>query len=595
MTATAIVEGTRVPWDEETFSDSDSEWSDDDDNSKTNRALQGSTELKQLHTRSRSIVTSLMRLTMAIREPAPSRQALRIDRSYHEPYDVQHVQAKFSNCAPYLAERLGRATSSRRQYFVYRETHCKKLSKGIETIGLEAPRTEHTDNSTEASGFGSQIPKPVDEDDETSSQTSYASSSKDTIRTPRLPQEASKGNPYECPLCFSLIAIYTTVAWKYVHLLDSSLSDLLRRHVYQDLHPYCCTFENCPTADRPYESRHAWFAHELKAHRTTFECVEGCDRNFTAESDQNLTAETMFHMHIQRSHPDLAVPAVYSVIRRTSARSPKLSDQATCKLCNDNMALRRLRKHLGQHQEQLALFALPATVEESTVDSDDSNQEGLQLRNDDQDESNDPEEIDDKAFEYRSYSDKDSSENKIARLERLILAQKAEQLKREAAAEAAAELKKRSDEDKLARLEKLILAQKDEQLKREAAAEAARKAAADAADAEAMKIAEEKKAAAEAAKLLLDAAATAREEANRRAAGEAEATRLMHEEALAEAKAETEELRKAKIAAEKAAAKLKFLDAPKAPIKFKDAVGRKFSFPWNLCKTWKVSNATRHS
>ncbi|KAH6859006.1 hypothetical protein BKA58DRAFT_51878 [Alternaria rosae] len=25
----------------------------------------------------------------------------------------------------------------------------------------------------------------------------------------------------------------------------------------------------------------------------------------------------------------------------------------------------------------------------------------------------------------------------------------------------------------------------------------------------------------------------------------------------------------------------------KAPIKFKDAVGRKFSFPWNSCKTWK--------
>jgi hypothetical protein len=24
------------------------------------------------------------------------------------------------------------------------------------------------------------------------------------------------------------------------------------------------------------------------------------------------------------------------------------------------------------------------------------------------------------------------------------------------------------------------------------------------------------------------------------------------------------------------------------PIKFKDAVGRKFSFPWHLCKTWKV-------
>jgi hypothetical protein len=32
--------------------------------------------------------------------------------------------------------------------------------------------------------------------------------------------------------------------------------------------------------------------------------------------------------------------------------------------------------------------------------------------------------------------------------------------------------------------------------------------------------------------------------------------------------------------------------SPHAPIKFKDAVGRKFSFPWDLCKTWKVSLST---
>lgn len=29
----------------------------------------------------------------------------------------------------------------------------------------------------------------------------------------------------------------------------------------------------------------------------------------------------------------------------------------------------------------------------------------------------------------------------------------------------------------------------------------------------------------------------------------------------------------------------------KRPVKFKDAVGRKFSFPWDICNTWKV----RHS
>lgn len=29
-------------------------------------------------------------------------------------------------------------------------------------------------------------------------------------------------------------------------------------------------------------------------------------------------------------------------------------------------------------------------------------------------------------------------------------------------------------------------------------------------------------------------------------------------------------------------------DNGRAPIRLKDAVGRKFSFPWHLCKTWKV-------
>jgi hypothetical protein len=32
----------------------------------------------------------------------------------------------------------------------------------------------------------------------------------------------------------------------------------------------------------------------------------------------------------------------------------------------------------------------------------------------------------------------------------------------------------------------------------------------------------------------------------------------------------------------------------KPPIKFKDAVGRKFSFPWHLCKSWKVRRIWSH-
>ncbi|KAF2118721.1 hypothetical protein BDV96DRAFT_568379 [Lophiotrema nucula] len=86
---------------------------------------------------------------------------------------------------------------------------------------------------------------------------------------------------------------------------------------------------------------------------------------------------------------------------------------------------------------------------------------------------------------------------------------------------------------------------------------------------------------------LLEAASKAREDAEARAAKEAQQIKTAYEKSLAEAKAAAEELEKAKKAAEEEAEKLKPSDAPKLPIKFKDAVGRKFSFPWHLVKTWK--------
>jgi hypothetical protein len=56
---------------------------------------------------------------------------------------------------------------------------------------------------------------------------------------------------------------------------------------------------------------------------------------------------------------------------------------------------------------------------------------------------------------------------------------------------------------------------------------------------------------------------------------------------FSEQKKAMEELELAKKAAEEEAARLRPSDAPKPPIKFKDAVGRKYSFPWHIVKTWK--------
>jgi hypothetical protein len=115
---------------------------------------------------------------------------------------------------------------------------------------------------------------------------------------------------------------------------------------------------------------------------------------------------------------------------------------------------------------------------------------------------------------------------KIDRLETLIIAQHEAQLAKnmsrgQAAAKAATEAeaaRKRADDDKLARLEKLILEQKDDQLRREAAAVAMQAAEREANDLLARKITEEKEAAAEMVRCLQEAALRAREEADKQAA-----------------------------------------------------------------------------
>ena len=127
------------------------------------------------------------------------------------------------------------------------------------------------------------------------------------------------------------------------------------------------------------------------------------------------------------------------------------------------------------------------------------------------------------------------------------------------------------DDEKFARLEKLFLDQKAEQQAREAAIEQAAKDKA--AKAEADKQRAEEIAVASAA-----AAAAAKEEVEK------------EHQAAAEAAAEAAKAKEAAAAAAAAAAKPP--PPPKEkdkPIKFKDAIGRRFNFPFDVCNTWSVS------
>jgi hypothetical protein len=213
----AIVNHEKIPWDELSDSDSDSASSldiPDQDN------LQGDTELKQLHAGTREIITCLFRLSISIRDPAPYnqfRQPLMMDKTYFEPYDIEHVRGKFPLCQKFLVERLGRANSARRQYLTYREEHHKRLASGIERLGRDGAQSEYTANSTEAT------PLPTTDlanqllehdNDDSVSLTSFATSVNATLRCPPLPEEGLEQKPFQCPFCYMMVSIDSAWAWR---------------------------------------------------------------------------------------------------------------------------------------------------------------------------------------------------------------------------------------------------------------------------------------------------------------------------------------------------------------------------------------------
>jgi hypothetical protein len=242
--ALEIITGKRVPW--EDLSDSDSDVSEDDSEQSKDELP---TELAQLVSNMAEINSCLMRLSLAIRNPAPHdqfKESSQIDVAHFEIFDVDHVRGKFPQAADYLVLRLGKAISRRRQYLRYREDHRRKLEQGLKpqpqlqelTAPLQAAHTVTAPSEKIESTVASSIPLAIrtsasaadlDEDgyyEDTLSQTSYASSNNDPSRLypPTLPEAGQDGEPFECPLCFRFTSVRQEKAW--------------HKHVYRDLQPY---------------------------------------------------------------------------------------------------------------------------------------------------------------------------------------------------------------------------------------------------------------------------------------------------------------------------------------------------------------------
>lgn len=151
-----------------------------------------------------------------------------------------------------------------------------------------------------------------------------------------------------------------------------------RKHLLSDLKPYICTFEDCSA--QMFDRRHMWFQHEMDKHRKQWRCrFCSCELFGSAASLES---------HLQDQHSEYTKQQVLSLVA-LCAQMPEHVAASACPFCDWDADLReqavskeneterapsesnifavsleQFQRHLGDHLEQLALFAIPPPMKE---------------------------------------------------------------------------------------------------------------------------------------------------------------------------------------------------------------------------------------
>ncbi|KAL9044017.1 MAG: hypothetical protein Q9214_002817 [Letrouitia sp. 1 TL-2023] len=282
---------------------------------------------------------------------------------------------------------------------MYRERHHEKLSapariidmenySAIKTVNEEGSQPQVTKNrvieheeETSRPDFEDQINRKLSETNastlivphgpqlvnpellatssDNGTQTSYASSSNlgfDRPHIPPLPIASESRSEFECPFCYAIISLH-----------GSSKYRQWKRHVFKDLQPYMCTYDNCSSPNTMYDSRRQWIAHELHWHRREWSC--------NVPSHDIFSERSLFAAHMQQQHPTHCMEGNLDVVVNMCERAMD-STTAACPLCfsenAQNLSVQALEKHLGSHLEALALFALPRSSGHDPIESPNS-------------------------------------------------------------------------------------------------------------------------------------------------------------------------------------------------------------------------------
>jgi uncharacterized C2H2 Zn-finger protein len=138
-----------------------------------------------------------------------------------------------------------------------------------------------------------------------------------------------------------------------------------RKHVFDDLQPYICSYSDCDNGINAFTSQRAWMDHEFINHRIDrqWPCTQ-CHEIFHQAED--------FRGHLQQVHAELFNPAqVDHVINAASRISIQAVEKQQCPFCQTVVSntKRRFQAHVGKHMQHIALAALPPSEDSNSDDA----------------------------------------------------------------------------------------------------------------------------------------------------------------------------------------------------------------------------------
>ncbi|KXH36710.1 hypothetical protein CSIM01_03104 [Colletotrichum simmondsii] len=293
-------------------------------------------------------LSALWSLKKSIRTPDPWYGSLSeelIDTSAYEAFDILHVSTEFKGIEAYLAQRLGKALSRRRQYFKYRKALHERHSQPVDD---QACNTTNIQQDTMASSIPNR-PQKVSESTICYDLSVFSSDEFVPLETrandptsspiPDLPEEALDG-PFECQFCHMRVKTRSYHMW--------------RKHVYDDLRPYSCLAKDCEMPDTYFFRRRDWMKHMVGHHFSTFYCNFECGSTFSSEPECRTHLKTRHSDELSRNHMDHTNVLMWS--------DPVDNEvELSCPFCFEKMPLKNYEIHVGKHQRELALFAIPNT------------------------------------------------------------------------------------------------------------------------------------------------------------------------------------------------------------------------------------------